>query len=281
MAKCRKCSLNLDESNCSKSFLVHQINICRVCNQSEDKARMIKTRQSVIEKLGNQCECCGNKQFECLSIDHKNGNGIEDRKQFKKWEKYLKHLVKLPVEQLSADYRCLCFNCNCTIGQYGKCPHHFQDYNLESLPTSNRGARNCHLSTEEQKKRNLVLRQINRLKIKLEMIKAYGGRCVDCGEDHPLFLTLDHVNNNGNLEKLRGIDFYQFLKKLGYPGNQQQLQLLCHNCNQAKEYSNRRNNQNVKSIFPENYLKINYSISLLEEEELWESAKKFYAQIIF
>ncbi len=82
-----------------------------------------------------------------------------------------------------------------------------------------------------------------RIRILQEMVEAYGGRCVCCGESRVLFLTIDHVNNDGAAERKgmgdgptpnnkkgrAGINFYRYLKKMGYP--QDKYRLLCFNCN--------------------------------------------------
>lgn len=34
-------------------------------------------------------------------------------------------------------------------------------------------------------------------RLKLEVLAGYGGKCICCGETHPAFLTVDHINNDG------------------------------------------------------------------------------------
>ena len=76
-----------------------------------------------------------------------------------------------------------------------------------------------------------------------EAIMAYGGyRCACCGETEPLFLSLDHVNNDG-AEHRRNLGYDEgngkgassgilsWLKNNGYPAG---FQILCMNCNHAK-----------------------------------------------
>jgi hypothetical protein len=61
---------------------------------------------------------------------------------------------------------------------------------------------------------------------------AYGGyRCACCKEDEPIFLTLDHMNNDGNKDRKRignGIRLFTLLRRQGYPPG---FQVLCFNCN--------------------------------------------------
>jgi len=166
------------------------------------------------------------------------------------------------------------------MGFWGKCPHQFSALPIpqEELIVPDRGKSNKHLSSEKHKARELDVRRIGRLVHKLEMIEAYGGSCMECLESSPLFLTLDHINNNGNLEtKMRGCDFYQYLKGFGYPGNGTQLQLLCHNCNARKEYIDRRQNKNVQiSTTPEIYVKRPYEISKELKNNLQDRARRLY-----
>ena len=64
---------------------------------------------------------------------------------------------------------------------------------------------------------------------------AYGGYvCACCGETEPIFLTIDHINNNGNEHRKTisaGYAMYLWLKKNNYP---EDFQILCMNCNWGK-----------------------------------------------
>jgi hypothetical protein len=76
--------------------------------------------------------------------------------------------------------------------------------------------------------------------LRAEMVAAYGGSCVCCGEDEPVFLTLDHINGDGAAERkaagnIGGYSTYLKLKKQGWP--QSGYQVLCYNCNCAKRIS--------------------------------------------
>jgi len=66
------------------------------------------------------------------------------------------------------------------------------------------------------------------------VVTKYGGMCVCCGETIRDFLTLDHVNNDGNVER-RTTHMTKLYKKLDratdrLPG----YQILCCNCNFGK-----------------------------------------------
>lgn len=80
----------------------------------------------------------------------------------------------------------------------------------------------------------------SRAKIKLEVIEAYGGVCTCCGISEPVFLTIDHIHNDGaahrrELTKSGKKDIYRVLKAEGYPKDR--FQLLCYNCNCAKQHN--------------------------------------------
>ena len=63
------------------------------------------------------------------------------------------------------------------------------------------------------------------------VLNAYGKICICCGEQNPLFLTIDHINNDGAAQRLsvgEGVTFYNWLIKNNFPNT---LQCLCFNCN--------------------------------------------------
>jgi hypothetical protein len=83
-----------------------------------------------------------------------------------------------------------------------------------------------------------VQREYN-VRLKAEVIAAYGGACTCCGETDPVFLTVDHVNNDGaehrkaiGSARSGGLTIYAWLRRQGYPTDG--FQLLCRNCNWAK-----------------------------------------------
>lgn len=75
-----------------------------------------------------------------------------------------------------------------------------------------------------------------RAALRKAVLTHYGGRCVCCGEDREVFLALDHINGGGNAQRKDtgkwGTPFYLSLIINGYPPD---MQILCHNCNMAKE----------------------------------------------
>lgn len=70
-----------------------------------------------------------------------------------------------------------------------------------------------------------------RNKLKTGVITAYGGKCSCCGELHPDFLTVDHVNNDGKKHRASVTSVYRDLRNRGYPSG---YTILCFNCNIAR-----------------------------------------------
>lgn len=82
-------------------------------------------------------------------------------------------------------------------------------------------------------KRESGRRQNRRLKE--AVLRAYGGVCACCGESTFEFLSVDHIDR-GSFSKdapRTGKGLYSWLRRNNFPSG---LQILCHNCNQAKEY---------------------------------------------
>lgn len=96
----------------------------------------------------------------------------------------------------------------------------------------------CKLCQDSYRVNNLKvineLGRIRRNKLREEILKQYGGKCTCCGELEYKFLAFDHINGGGNKHKIlvgRGEKFLRWIVKNNYPSI---LQILCHNCNQAK-----------------------------------------------
>jgi hypothetical protein len=69
------------------------------------------------------------------------------------------------------------------------------------------------------------------------VLENYGGKCACCGESEPVFLAVDHVNNDGAEHRRElglGRSTTRWLKWLIDHDYPDEFQLLCHNCNYAK-----------------------------------------------
>lgn len=108
--------------------------------------------------------------------------------------------------------------------------------------------RTCRSGGEPQRRRDgagcircTVLQ--GRTGLKAEVMTAYGGQCACCGESRLVFLSLDHINNDGKADRAKyretktsqfgGHVFYRHLRDLGFPPG---LQVLCANCHTAKTH---------------------------------------------
>ena len=66
-----------------------------------------------------------------------------------------------------------------------------------------------------------------------EVLDHYGRVCACCGETNELFLSVDHINNDGNKHRkeIGQSAIYRWLVKHGFPEG---FQVLCYNCNFGK-----------------------------------------------
>ena len=93
-----------------------------------------------------------------------------------------------------------------------------------------------HLTKDQYKRTKLYS-----LKVRWDVVQKYGGKCVCCGESRIAFLTMDHRNNDGANERRRlygaqtGASRSWYLK-LRRESVRDDLQVLCWNCNEAKEH---------------------------------------------
>lgn len=74
--------------------------------------------------------------------------------------------------------------------------------------------------------------------LRAEIFNHYGWECRCCGETIKEFLSLDHIENDGYLDKnpngdkKSGKELYLLVKKQGFPSK---YQTLCMNCNWGKK----------------------------------------------
>lgn len=97
-----------------------------------DRGKRLK--RDVLRKYGGVCACCREPNWECLTIDHINGDGVSDRWRVagNRNRSRALYLFLFRTERIFPDYRVLCFNCNWSIGKYGYCPH--QKPKLRKMP---------------------------------------------------------------------------------------------------------------------------------------------------
>lgn len=91
---------------------------------ANNKRKYVERRKLVIEKYGNKCNCCGEKNIYFLTLDHVNNDGFVHRKKYRgnmfDWARINNYPTSLQI---------LCFNCNSARQWYGGiekiCPHKF------------------------------------------------------------------------------------------------------------------------------------------------------------
>lgn len=99
----------------------------------------------------------------------------------------------------------------------------------------NRKWRKKNLASEHARQNEF--KRAKRKRIKAEVIAAYGGGCNCCGETEPCFLTIDHINNDGQHHRktlqakglARGSSFWEWILKQGCPKDVYAVH--CYNCN--------------------------------------------------
>lgn len=136
---CKFCGKNPPDKNLplrgrrSKDGISHICIDCKKKNYEKYKHKpyMSKERQrayrreilkQVFEKYGGKCECCGEDAWEYLSIDHINGDGGKERKNYVGCYSPHKFYLKLKREPKRDDLRVLCMNCNTSISKFGYSP---------------------------------------------------------------------------------------------------------------------------------------------------------------
>ena len=95
--------------------------VAREARNKKTKERDRAERLEVIRAYGSKCECCGESRPEFLALDHRNGDGAEERHRLHIASKGTLRLAKR--EGFPNRYRLLCHNCNQARAFYGYCPH--------------------------------------------------------------------------------------------------------------------------------------------------------------
>jgi hypothetical protein len=98
---------------------------------------------------------------------------------------------------------------------------------------------------KEWRRKALIVQSQKAKEAKRSIVDHYGGKCVCCGITDICFLSVDHINNDGFKDRDRkdgtkrknrvsGYIFYKKIIKDNFPNN---LQILCFNCNTAKQHN--------------------------------------------
>lgn len=155
------------------------------------------------------CKVCGQtKAFELFAIVYSKN---------KRGENYRQHTCK-----------------ECAKSQHAERMRKARLSNPEKYRIHQREHRSRHLELVREQRRQSGMR------LKQDVMNAYGGKCQCCGEYRFSMMTIDHIHENGaaHRNELNGgfgrdksVDFYRWLKFENFPSG---FQVLCYNCNISK-----------------------------------------------
>jgi hypothetical protein len=124
---CRDCSKKLKRCWYGKNKNKAKQSRDRWESKNKEKMRISrnewrrKLRVECIQAYGGKCMCpgCKERKMEFLTIDHVDNNGAMHRKQVGRSIFIWLKRNGFPKR----GFRVLCYNCNCSRGSYGYCPH--------------------------------------------------------------------------------------------------------------------------------------------------------------
>lgn len=101
---------------------------CKDCNNFANQRNKIKKRVAVLSFYSDGslcCACCGETNLEFLTLDHINNNGAKHRAEISSrgGSSTYAWVIK---NSFPEGFRVLCWNCNCSFGHYGYCPHEYK-----------------------------------------------------------------------------------------------------------------------------------------------------------
>lgn len=199
--------------------------VCKVCKIKKDESEF-------------NLHCAGKDYISrtCKDCEAKIKTGrLEDGRLCKTCQK-IKPIEEFNLSQKGEGYRRHeCKECESARKKKWYNENHEQARVRQNEAAKERYEKKYKHSAEHREKRRLDAIK-TRAKYKDLAYKHYGGYvCACCGETEPLFLTLDHVNNDGYMMRKYGkqgtASLYHWLHKHGYPEG---YQVLCMNCNFGK-----------------------------------------------
>lgn len=109
---CTNCGnrVYVDRARCHK---------CRILEGERTKRYSRNKRRIVLDRYGGKCMCCGESQYEFLTIDHINNDGAAHRKSVGNNAICL-WLIR---NNFPDGFQVLCWNCNAAKQFHSVCPH--------------------------------------------------------------------------------------------------------------------------------------------------------------
>ena len=155
-----------------------------------------KKRMALIELFGGKCSRCGNDDYRVLQLNHINGGGRKDMRNYS--SPYAFYKAILSEKRAREDLNLLCGNCN-ILYEY-----------------------------ECGRKRAVH-------PLRMTAIRLLGGKCNACGISDPRILHINHVNGRMKGESADSKAEYEFYRSI-ISGSRRDVNLLCANCNVLYEY---------------------------------------------
>ena len=88
------------------------------------RIRRQKARLEIIERLGGKCTCCGETNYEFLTVDHTAKNGADHRRALGLGENGNSNFYTRVIRSGNFDgLQILCANCHNAKDLFGACPH--------------------------------------------------------------------------------------------------------------------------------------------------------------
>lgn len=157
-----------------------------------------------------QCECCGENEFEFMTVDHI--DGIHKTKHPKLRSVFLYRWLE--KNNFPEGYQILCYGCNLLKSNNSICPH--------------------QKIAEKPRSKTYLTQKKYQNKIRDEVFYHYSNgknECECCGENDVRFLTIDHLMGRKKVGHGKGFGGYRihlFLRRNNFPKG---YRVLCINCN--------------------------------------------------
>ena len=207
---CIKCGVLLTSENWLNYLIKRSNYICTLCFREYGKTyhksdpeyskkqrnRHRMRRSAVIFHYGNQCAQCGEDDYTKLTIDHKNGNGNNHRREMS--TNIIDYLYNNLVNK--DGYQVLCYNCNCSKNVIYKDKYALRDKKI----VIEKYGECCTICKEDRIERLTIDHQNN-----------------------------DGAAQRRKYGYKTGVSCYRWIIKNNFPNNLG-LQVLCFNCNCSK-----------------------------------------------
>ena len=97
---------------------------CLIKKRKQTNIYRAKIKKETIQKYGRICSCCGESNIEFLTISHTWNDGGKQRKELKiRAGIWFYCWLKKQNFPMNLGLTVHCYNCNCSRGAYGYCPH--------------------------------------------------------------------------------------------------------------------------------------------------------------